>query len=341
MNDVLKYVQSFSKKDKVGFILQYLDNLNPKCPEPPLDDKNTKLLLEFMEHFKNEDLDVVFEKVFKKGLESFDEDNYDFRICFQMALTHASIGGNVKKSEKYFEQIIILLCKKMSSDSEIEFNNFPFALKCIEEYYVRPKIKNDSKEETIALIMPLLNLINKKFVYDNLKQRSKFFSFKSLILIRLGMHEKALKSLRKCLKMYRDLKCVASECVHLFYIAVIHERMGNHEMAIKTHEMNRNINFQVMEQPLDSRQTQVFFQDRSLYRIGKLMYLKGDYEECHNTLTFFVGLQVEENRTNFDPNRNAFLQDYWWQEIVEDPNILMEEAKRLIEKSNLKNLENR
>lgn len=244
MSDVLKYVQSFSKEDKVVFFLQYLDKLKPNSP---LDDcKNAKLLLDFMEHYRNKDLDVVFQNVFKKAIESFNEDNYDFRICFQMALTHASIG-NAKNSEKYFEQMIILLCKKLLSDSsEIEFNSFPKTLRYLDQYYVRPKIKNDSKEETIALIMPLLNLINKKFVYANLKKRSKFFSFKSLILIRLGMLDEALKSLRKCLKIYReDLKCAASQCIHLFYIAIVHERMGNQEMAIKTHEKNRNIIFEV------------------------------------------------------------------------------------------------
>ena len=88
----------------------------------------------------------MFQKVFKKAIQGFAEDNDDYIVCFRMAITHVSIG-NVKKSDKYFEQVIILLCKKLSA-SDIEFNSFPRALKFIDEYYVRPKIKNDSKDET-------------------------------------------------------------------------------------------------------------------------------------------------------------------------------------------------
>ena len=83
---------------------------------------------------------------------------------------------------------------------------------------------------------PIFDQINQDHPCANQEQLANIFDYKALIFTRLELYEEALNAKRKCYKIFKSIgdSKITEQMAHLFLIGLIHDKMGNFDLASKT-----------------------------------------------------------------------------------------------------------
>ena len=242
-------------------------------------------------------------------------------LCFKMGY----VNDDEEKSNTFFKK-----CFELIEISIISDHNFiqTELLELINEYYVSLKLKQLKKDEAKE---------NLKFVFDSIKQDDRLdqlhlaclFDYKAMILTRLEQFNEALKPEKKCLTIYRNKKATSCETSSQFIIGIIHQKIGNFDMALKAFE-------KIQEQQLTQYlRREIVFDHENIhcfYYIGKLLFMKKCYKDAIEKLELFVDNYIEdgdENDTKSFSIRKNNVQ-VKWARMIGDSTCQLEDAKEIL-----------
>ena len=303
------------------------------------DEEKKEIVDEFLKLNSSKDPDYVFELVWgpvenllnscSMNTEVANSELVDIFMEICLNTGKALIDRNfIEKSEKYFKIVIEI----MEIDKKYIGSNI---LKCLDEF-ISKKLKNETvNEELFSLMNPILNQIKKSFLINlDLEEQALLFSQKASILIRFKKYEDGLKVLRKCLKIYRNIgdKEISAQAAHLFYIARLHENMGNFELAksthLKIHDMSKMVPLKLVQYAIITR---------SNFYIGKFEYLKENFYEAYHRLYYFK-TKIAEEKTEIEDFQQFLTQHLLWKDIFENDENLIASTNEMIDISGTKML---
>ena len=130
---------------------------------------------------------------------------------------------------------------------------------------------------------------------------------------------------------------LTEQAATLFYIGLVHEKMGNIELAKSTLEKVQGTCLK--EGPADY--TYCVFDTRSQFYIGKFEYLDNDFLSAYNTLEYFmtrIGEEVGDGDEIEEKFKKVLSKQIFWKDVFEDDAILIKQAQEMIEDANTKKI---
>ena len=235
-----------------------------------------------------------------------------------------------EKSKMYWNKCFELLNIGMSSNKKDVLD--VKIMQVIDNTYVAPRIECGLKEEVTENLKPIFDQINQDHPCANQEQLANIFDYKALIFTRLELYEEALNAKRKCYKIFKSIgdSKITEQMAHLFLIGLIHDKMGNFDLASKT--FDKCFRFFSEGHKMNPVQFSLFM--LSSFYIGKYQ-MKSDREnELGITCleSFICKIETEGGAENF---RSHGIQKRWM-DIVGDVLFYVEEAKQLILDYNIK-----